>query len=75
MITIYQQKETKQTNKQTKQTNKKHKQTKTKRVNTQRLCNVSLQSLLYGDDTLSLEDNLLLFEYVECYIYETERFK
>ena len=42
--------------------------------NAQRLCNVSLNSLLNGDDLLTLEDNLVLFEHVECFIYETERF-
>lgn len=43
-------------------------------VNARRLCNVSLQSLLNGDESLTLEDNLFLFEHVECLIYETERF-
>ena len=43
-------------------------------VNVQRLCNVSLQSLSNGDESLTLEDNLFLFEHVERFIYETERF-
>ena len=40
----------------------------------QQLCNISLDVLLYGDKSLSLNDNLKLFLYVENYISETERF-
>ena len=42
--------------------------------NVQKLCSISLDSLLFGDSSLSLVQNLDLFKHVESYIAETERF-
>jgi hypothetical protein len=38
------------------------------------LCNISLDSLLYGDESIDVNMNLELFSYVENFIYETGRF-
>ena len=42
--------------------------------NVEQLCNVSLESLLFGNDALDFDKNMELFRYVETYIFQTERF-
>ena len=42
--------------------------------NVEQLCNVSLNVVLYGNESLSIDENLTLFQHVECYIHETNRF-
>ena len=39
------------------------------------ITDVTLRSLLYGDDTLSEEQNISVFEAVHRYIYATKRFE
>ncbi len=42
--------------------------------NIHQLCDISLDSLLYGDKSIDVNMNLELFSHVENFIYETGRF-
>ena len=43
-------------------------------THTRPICDISLDTILYGDDTLSLEENMNIFSYVHCYIEESKHF-
>ena len=38
------------------------------------LTEINLQTLLYGNDNLSLEANILIFNYVQLYLQKSNRF-
>jgi len=40
----------------------------------QPICNISIDTLLFGNELLSFEENIEIFKYIETYIHETERF-